>query len=351
MKPHFHFRSPMLKILLALLLATGSSSGPVGALAIPRADAELVESGRRLVLSALASGVRTVVIEDLEDEAGRSTALGRLLADDLARAMVEVDRKLSVCDRDAVESILGEHEFRSHGLVDPDAQAKLGRFCGPDALVYGTILVEDGRLRIQAKLTTMEDARLLGVQEWTVPASRFHLALLEHGPASETDGPVPAEDPREGGAADVTVSSGPRKDDDATKHTDLGLVETSGPFRFELRRCIFERSDYLRCVLSVHNRLPEERSLRLRSAGTFLLDTAGAPYPVQLVTIRGQDYGDTRPGRVFEEAIPPNSLVQMEVIFTDVPRRKKKGQTLSLALDDLEAVYFEDFFLARDLRD
>lgn len=298
----------------------------------PPGDGAIRESARSLARELAGHGIDTLLVLDLEaDEEEDLEIAGRLLSDELTGELLAAGPLLSICDRDAVRDLLQELEFQATGLVQPEEMTAIGRFCGPDAVLRGTVYQRTGDLAVSVKVIDLGTSR-------TVAGDTFHLPLSWLGDM----------------AADASSTSSGGGSEPVSGDLDAAVEQArrrarSGPFTFEYRDCTFE-SEFTRCVLSVHNHQSRMHPLAIR-ADSALFDTANTRYRADFVVLGGDRHTVGGPDDVFERELPPDGHVQLELIFLDVPRRKKKVQTLQIDLGGWEDVHFGNFFFDRIPRD
>ena len=97
-------------------------------------NTEIALLSGKLARKMVGRGVKKIAVIDFVDLQGRTTELGKYLAEQLSVEMVN-EEDISVADRANIKSILAEHKLTMSGLVDPENAKKLGRFAGIDATV------------------------------------------------------------------------------------------------------------------------------------------------------------------------------------------------------------------------
>lgn len=319
-------------------------------------------------------GTERVVVADFHTADGRITELGRLLSREVAGELASLAETFEVCDRERLGDLLQEHRLGTTGLLAEEQVQELGHFCGADGVVVGHVTPREDVVEIQVRVLDASTAVVLGAEEAAIPLTASTRNLLGRelaavagveperrdvagGPSRERNGesvreagsdrgPVGAaaqlsSEPETGGKGSSSASP------TTTTRRNLPQRATVGPFDLKLETCRFEQYR-LRCELEVRNDHPAPQHLYIR-ARSRLLDTDGyAYYPV-----RGNIAGASRDFRVaidsVDDEVPPNATVRVELVFTDVDRRKKKAQLLEVVLDlTMKRARFEDFFFDRD---
>src|SRR6185437_6709333 len=105
---------------------------------------------------------KKVAVIDFSDLEGRSSDLGKYVAEQLTVDLVMVRHDFSVLDRGNLRKILAEHKLTSTGLVDPDNAKKLGQFAGVDAIILGTVTPKKQNVAVTAKIITTDTAEIVG---------------------------------------------------------------------------------------------------------------------------------------------------------------------------------------------
>jgi hypothetical protein len=144
--------------LSALLVAGWTSiSGVASAQSF---DIELAGLAGKVNKSLLAQGYKNVAAVDFTDLQGRSTELGRYLAERLVVELVGTGG-VSVADRANIRSILAEHKLSEDGLVNPANAKKLGEFAGVDAILTGNVTEVDAGWELLVKAISTESAKIV----------------------------------------------------------------------------------------------------------------------------------------------------------------------------------------------
>jgi hypothetical protein len=98
------------------------------------------------------------------DLQGRTTELGRYLAEQLSVEMVNADG-VSVADRANIKNILAEHKLTLEGLVEPENARKLGKFAGIDAILTGSVTILNGNVVLTVKAISTETAQIVAASK------------------------------------------------------------------------------------------------------------------------------------------------------------------------------------------
>jgi len=123
-------------------------------------DTEITVLSGKLSKKMVSRGIKKVASIDFVDLQGRTTELGRYLAEQLSTEMVNEDG-ISVVDRANFKSILAEHKLTQAGLVAPENAKRLGKFAGIDAILTGTITTLNGNVVLTVKAISTETAQIV----------------------------------------------------------------------------------------------------------------------------------------------------------------------------------------------
>jgi TolB-like protein len=142
---------------------------------------------------------KKVAVIDFSDLEGRSSELGKYVAEQLTVDLVMVRHDFSVLDRGNLRKILAEHKLTATGLVDPDNAKKLGQFAGVDAIILGTVTPKKQNVAVTAKIISTDTAEIVGAAKVQFNTDDTVQQLVSK-PATDTDSPPsetpPAEKPK-----------------------------------------------------------------------------------------------------------------------------------------------------------
>ncbi|MGA2091019.1 MAG: FlgO family outer membrane protein [Endomicrobiales bacterium] len=139
--------------------------------------------------------IKRIGFIDFVDLQGRTTELGRYLAEQLSVEMVN-EEGVSVVDRANINNILAEHKLTMSGLVNPDNAKELGKFAGIDAIVTGTVTTMDSYIVLTIKAISTETAQIVAATKTTFKKTSdleqlsSRLELSESQPKSASSGNV-----------------------------------------------------------------------------------------------------------------------------------------------------------------
>jgi len=121
----------------------------------------------KLSKGIVVKGVKKIACIDFIDLQGRTTELGRYLAEQLSVEMVN-EEGISVVDRANLKIILAEHKLTLSGLMEPENAKILGKFAGIDAILIGTVTILDSDIVISVKAISTETAQIVAAAKATI---------------------------------------------------------------------------------------------------------------------------------------------------------------------------------------
>jgi TolB-like protein len=127
------------------------------------------------------AGKRSIVVADFTDLQGSTTELGRFLAEELSYDLAEGGREFEIVDRNHLKNILTEHKFSMSGLVDPTTVKELGRLAGVDAIVTGTVTPFGDNVRVYARVTATDTAKVIVIAKGDITKTKAIEELLAKG--------------------------------------------------------------------------------------------------------------------------------------------------------------------------
>lgn len=142
------------------------------------------------------AGVQKLSVIDFTDLQGRTSELGRFVAEQLSVSLVLARQGFAVVDRANMKSILEEHKLTASGLVNPENARKLGQFSGVDSIVLGSITVLGNSLSITVKVISTETTQVIAASRVNLPRSKEIDSLLgaQLVPDSEGSPEIPANE-------------------------------------------------------------------------------------------------------------------------------------------------------------
>lgn len=150
---------PVLLILLGLLAAVPGRA----------AEPQMADTARQLMERLEAKHVKSVAVVDFTDLRGRTTELGRWLAEELSSGLINAESKIEVVDRLRLAKILEEMKLSASGLIDPSTVREIGRISGVEALVTGRLIPLGDTVRVNLLVLRTRNAQNLASQIASIP--------------------------------------------------------------------------------------------------------------------------------------------------------------------------------------
>lgn len=227
-------------------------------------DTEITALSGKLSKKMVGRGIKKVASVDFVDLQGRTTELGRYLAEQLSTQIVNEDG-LYVVDRANFKNILAEHKLTQAGLVAPENAKRLGKFAGIDAILTGTITTLNGNVVVTVKAISTETAQIIAAAK-AVFKNTTELQQLSTRAASSVSDASVSNMPQQKSAAAAGVSEAPPLNEPVGRPTQKAgpLVVTVDSVRRGNRRA--------RVFLSVDS----QATTSLEVVNGWLIDSEGS---------------------------------------------------------------------------
>ena len=148
---------------------------------------------------------------------GERTVLGKALSEELTTGFFNANTSFSLVERSQLEAALSELQLGLSAVFDEKQAAELGRLLGADALVIGSITPFEEYIKINARIFSVEDGRVISAAAVKIETSSEVKDMLNNSLSSIS--------------GDVSKTSSPSK---KTKNEQTKLVQTIDDFRVEL---------------------------------------------------------------------------------------------------------------------
>lgn len=314
MRARPRFRTPALATVCAVVFAFAAATPPAGA-GGPELAALAVKAPD-LIRRIDQARVRSVAVIDFTDLRGRTTELGRFLAEKLSGELANAGSKARVIDRLNLAALLEEQKLSTTGLLDPDTLHAIGRITGVDAIVTGRMTPLGDRIQVTLLALQTESAQILASDDIEIPRTET-ISELERR-ALTVDCPP-------GSALPEIVLDGPARQ----------KFETNG-YQFSLHGCQ-RAGDVIQCTVAVRN-LDDERNLMLFGRSRVIFGDGGQEAASQ-ISVSGE-WATGALSRV-GAALPPDVPSTVGVVFEGVPETESTLHQLELDFYGFE-VSFED---------
>lgn len=301
-------RAAAVALGLLVLALTPSPASPAAA-SSPEIDA-LAE---RLVGKLREREIAAVGVYDFTDLRGRTTELGRYVAEELSSALVGSSARGAggtprIVDRLRLAQILAERKLESSGLIPPEELREAARIAGIDAVVTG-------------RLTAFADSVHVAVQVLKVSSGESVAAASGWLPKTPTLAELEARvltvvtAPEETGALSLAFEGPPRR----TLETRELAIDLEGCARV---------GDSVHCLVRVTAR-GQDRSFTLFGSTRAVL-SSGVQVPAERVRVGASEATGPkgRAGSPLVEGVP----ITASASFDGVPRDVETLQVLELGL-------------------
>ncbi len=161
-------------------------------------------------------GLRTLtkeIVRGLEDERlyriaineflrvdGTRSLLGAAVSEELTTAFFSTDAPFSIVERSQLDAAIQELQLGMTAVFDEDQAARLGRLIGAEALVIGSITPFDDYIKLNARVFSIEDGRVVSAASVKIARTPEVDAMLNNttrpgGTSAATGSPRPADRP------------------------------------------------------------------------------------------------------------------------------------------------------------
>ncbi len=148
-------------------------------------DLELNALSGRLHEAVERTGKRQIAVLDFTDASGRKDALGHRLAEDLMFYLIQQRPLYTVVERRFLDKVLEEQRFSAQPIVDEAQAIELGKLISADAIVFGTVRMENRTATITSKLIDTETAAVLAMERIVLRVSKTRAKEANNSQAPE----------------------------------------------------------------------------------------------------------------------------------------------------------------------
>ena len=170
MKREHAFRREFFGVLLLFISVFGVFGQSV-------IDEKLSTVAQKLTKTKILERGSTIAVADFTDIDGKSTKLGKFLADEITYKLAET-KKFRVWERKRLKEELKKHNLKMEDLVTPKSQAKVGALLGLDGVGVGEIIVLDKELKMSVRLVDRFSGEIDSQGETMLPKEPLE-ALIE----------------------------------------------------------------------------------------------------------------------------------------------------------------------------
>lgn len=256
------------------------------------ADDEAIHNlASELAKGVRAARVKTVAVWDLSDLDGRTTKLGRYVAEELSVELAtDSGNSFAVMDRQHVHRVLTELNLLGDKPMDNKTSRQLRRLAGVDALVTGTITELGTGFRVTAKVLNTETATIVAAGTCALGSDLRSLLVQADSPTLSDPSSATTHE-RDFLALTVTKITAMRDGQVLL----IGTLRNSGPVALEVS--LDSRTSFLMCDDNVRHRLDESTGVPSRSSDELDLG-AGASTPVTVTFSAGSGHPRGKVGSV-----------------------------------------------------
>lgn len=158
-------RHTLVRLAAATLAGALAGAGSVRAQTL---NQELPKLAERITKVLVAQNHKSIAAIDFTDLQGRTSELGRYLAERLVGELV-MTGGVSVADRANIRNIVAEHKLMDEGIVSTANARKLREFAGVEAILTGTLAEAAGGWELLVKAISTESARIVAADRITFP--------------------------------------------------------------------------------------------------------------------------------------------------------------------------------------
>ena len=181
---------------LLAVAAQGQAATPgveegVRELAIQLANAM---SGEAAVQGGGSGSIRKLAVIEFSDLNGYRSTLGPFIAEELTTQLfVAKPGVFDIVERQQLAKVLQEQKLGATGLFDAETIANIGKILGIQAIITGSIADLGEEIKINARLISVESARVFAAASVKCPKKGMVETLMRQGAANESAGGQPAD--------------------------------------------------------------------------------------------------------------------------------------------------------------
>jgi len=246
--------------------------------------------------------IAVIEFSDLNDQ---MTLLGQYLPEELiTQLFINESKKYELVERRQIQKVLQQQGLGTSGLLDADAMGTVGNILGIDAIVTGSITDLGNKIKVNARLISVDTAKIFAVATTTMPKEGIVANLMEKIPATKSD------TPRHTMAKTQSESNIP------SSGKGVQSIDTND-FTFNLVNCTKNSGD-VSCKLVITNN-GKEKSLLLFAANgkqkSRLYDSQGKAYSADKITLASRKPNP----RAVRSALAFDVPTSASVSFKDIP--------------------------------
>ncbi|WP_221029397.1 FlgO family outer membrane protein [Actomonas aquatica] len=155
-------------------------------------ESGIADLATQITTNLEAEGKQRVAVLEFADLNGDVSHFGQFLAEELITQLFVVSPgKFDVVERRQLTQVMAEHKLGATGLLNPDTIKQLGQFLAVDAVVTGSIVDLGNDIKINARLISVETAKIFSVSQVRIPKVGTVADLLAKSAGQTTVGDPP----------------------------------------------------------------------------------------------------------------------------------------------------------------
>lgn len=300
-------KSVFYSVILAFLIGCSTASETTEVLS-KTLNSELTLLSTQISQSFSTNSKTDIAIVEFSDIEGRSTHLGRYIAEELTTHLY-TSGHFNIVERQMLNKIMNEQEMSLIGMIDENSAVRLGHLLGVQAIVSGSLTDLGNSVKINARLISSETGQVFSVASVEIPKDETVSMLL-------------------GSVQPVTQASESRS---LPKNTFPDIQSEVDGILFKVLSCE-KKGNVIKCHFQVINQDTQDRDLTLWFLSTNAWSDTGEKLGLVQLIFAGQRHrmrtadgwgGSSRNGGKLIAGIP----MSMEIIFGETA---SEVHTLSL---------------------
>jgi len=266
-------------------------------------------------------GIDNIAVADFTNVSGTPTELGKFLSDQFLYSLANMKGSFSVIDRSRVNALLKEVGLYAKGLLDPEAQTRLGRLKGIDVIIVVTLVPDGNSILVTVKAIRLESAAIVGVAQGQI-SSTPAIRELEEKESAPADSPAGAAGPSPGSTVKTPV------------HVTAQLNNISA----EILGCK-QSGQSIECLMTITSK-GKDADLFIQLNTSRMIDASNG-YEFKVSQLRVADVYASGGGYV-QKSLVADYPVTASCTFSPITHRVEKISKLELSLGDFSRLSFRN---------
>ena len=133
-------------------------------------DSGVKELAEKISKSMVENDRKKIAVIEFSSLDNSVNNLGLFIAEELITQLFSVNSKAyDIVERRQLAKVLRELKLTSSGLLDPEAMGKVGKILGIDAIVTGSLTDLDNSVKINARVISIESAKIISATSVNIP--------------------------------------------------------------------------------------------------------------------------------------------------------------------------------------